>query len=263
MVEEKIAGIAFSAGSWPLDSEKPTLLFIHGSGEDRVLWQNQINAFGAFANTIAIDLPGHGQSDGPAVDDVSAYARLVAAFIESAGLSRAIPCGLSIGGAIAQQLLLDHAHLLAAGILVNTGARLRVMPAIFETIEKDYPGFVAMTAQMGASPKTDPKLLEAVIEATAQCPPEVTAGDFRACDRFDVMVRLAEIQLPVLVISAEEDTLTPPKYGDFLEKKIPGARRAHIAGAGHLAPAEQADAFNDAVAAFLGTLPPGTGDAAT
>ena len=251
MIDMKIEGIAFSAGNWPPEPAKPTLLFVHGSGEDKVLWHGQVDALAAVANTVAIDLPGHGRSDGPASTDVAGYTDAVAAFITAAQLPRAVPCGLSIGGAIAQQLLLDHPHLLAAGILVNTGARLRVMPAIFETIEKDFAGFIEMTCQIAASPKTDPARLAGVMQATAQCPPEVTAGDFRACDRFDVMARLGEIQLPVLVVSAEEDKLTPPKYGDFLEKQIPGARRAHIAHAGHLAPAEQPEAFNEAIAAFI------------
>lgn len=263
MIQEKIAGIAFAAGHWPPDPQKPTLLFIHGSGENGVLWENQVDALGNEANTVAIDLPGHGRSDGPAMDEIVDYARAVADFIDAAGLPRPVPCGLSIGGAVAQQLLLDYPDRVCAGILVNTGARLRVMPAIFESIEKDYSGFVGMTAQIGASPKTDSARLAAVIQATAQCPPEVTAGDFRACDRFDVMDRLGEIAQPVLVVSAEEDKLTPPKYGDFLEKRIAGARRAHIADAGHLAPAEQPEAFNEAVAAFLDALPPGAGDAAT
>ena len=254
MIKEKIAGIAFWAGSWPVDAQKPTLVFIHGSGEDHALWLEQIDALAGQANTLAIDLPGHGQSDGPAMDDVTAYAEAVAAFMAAAALPRAVPCGLSIGGAIVQQLLLDHGHLLAAGILVNTGARLRVMPAIFETLEKDFAGFTEMTARIAASPKTDPERLAAVMAATAKCPPEVTAGDFRACDRFDVMDRLGEIQRPVLVVSAEEDKLTPPKYGDFLETHINGARRVHIADAGHLVPVEQPEALNAAIAAFLSDI---------
>jgi pimeloyl-ACP methyl ester carboxylesterase len=251
MIEEKIEGIAFSAGNWPPDPAKPTLLFIHGSGEDRTLWHGQVGALVGAANTVAIDLPGHGRSDGPAAADVADYADAVAGFILAARLPRPVPCGLSIGGAIAQQLLLDYPDRVAAGILVNTGARLRVMPAIFETIETDYAGFAGMLAQIGASPKTDAAVLAPLSRVTAACPPAVTAGDFRACDRFDVMARLAEIQHPVLVVSSEDDNLTPPKYGDFLEQRIAGARRAHIHDAGHLAPVERPEAVNQAIAVFL------------
>lgn len=251
MIDMKIEGIAFSAGNWPPDPAKPTLLFIHGSGEDRILWDWQVDALAGVANTVAMDLPGHGRSDGPAAADVAGYAQAVAAFVAAAQLPRPIPCGLSIGGAITQQLLIEYPDRVVAGILVNTGARLRVMPAIFQTIETDYAGFVTMTGQMAASPNTDAAVLGPLMQATAACPPEVAAGDFRACDNFDVMARLSEIQHPVLVVSAEEDKLTPAKYSDFLETHIPGARRAHILDAGHLSPVEQPQAVNAAITSFL------------
>ncbi|MBI9085271.1 MAG: alpha/beta fold hydrolase [Desulfobacterales bacterium] len=259
MIDMKIEGIAFSAGNWPPDPTKPTLLFIHGSGEDRILWHRQVDALAEVANTVAMDLPGHGRSDGPAAADVAAYTETVAKFISAAQLPRPIPCGLSIGGAIAQHLLIEYPDRVAAGVLINTGARLRVMPAIFETIEKDYAGFVGMLEQIGASPKTDAAVLEPLTRVTAACPPSVTAGDFHACDNFDVMARLCEIRHPVLVISAADDTLTPPKYGDFLEKQIAGARRAHILDAGHLAPVEQPEAVNAAISSFLADIVDGLG----
>ena len=62
-MNEKISGnIAFVAGRWPLDPEKPTLVFIHGSGGSSVLWENQVDLLREYVNTIAIDLPGHGKS---------------------------------------------------------------------------------------------------------------------------------------------------------------------------------------------------------
>ena len=90
-----------------------------------------------------------------------------------------------------------------------------------------------------------------LIEDGARCPAEVTLGDFQACDAFDVMDQLSFITLPVLVVSAEEDKMTPKKYGDFLQKAIVNSRRAHILDAGHLAPWEQPFSFNAALRDFL------------
>ena len=84
--------------------------------------------------------------------------------------------------------------------------------------------------------------------------PEVTYADFEACNGFDVMERLTEIQAPVLVVTAEDDKMTPPKYGDFLESGIPSVSRAHITAAGHFMPVEQPKAFNQAVIDFLDTI---------
>jgi pimeloyl-ACP methyl ester carboxylesterase len=65
------------------------------------------------------------------------------------------------------------------------------------------------------------------------------------------MARLKDIRVPVLVVSADEDKLTPPKYADYLESTIPQAVRANIADAGHIAPLEKPRAVNQAIIDFL------------
>jgi pimeloyl-ACP methyl ester carboxylesterase len=69
-----------------------------------------------------------------------------------------------------------------------------------------------------------------------------------------VIARLASIRVPVLVVSAADDKLTPPKYGQFLAERIPGSRRAHIPDAGHFVPIEKPQKVNAAIAAFLDEL---------
>ena len=254
MIERTVNGVFYRSGSWPLDPNRPTLLFIHGSGGSSRLWDQQLTAFGGIANAVAMDLPGHGRTGGAGRSRVEDYAADVMAFTAAIQAPRPIPCGLSIGGAIVLQILLDHADAVVAAGLINTGARLRVLPEIFDAIENDYAGFLDLVGVMGASPKTDRSLLAPLFEDTRSCPPVVTAGDFRACDHFDVMARLAEIQVPVLVVSADDDRLTPPKYSDFLEKNIPRTSRAHIRDAGHLAPLEQPAHMNAAITGFLADL---------
>lgn len=250
-------GMACALGRWPLDPERPTFLFIHGSGGDHTLWHNQLEALSGAANTMALDLPGHGVSRGPGCESVAAYAAAVADLLQDLRPPRPIPCGLSLGGAIVLQLLLDRPALLAGAVLISTGARLRVLPEIIETIETRYGAFVDQLGRMGASAKTDPELLKPVGRAAAACAPAVAAGDFKACDRFDVMGRLDRIATPVLVISAADDQLTPPKYADFLAAGIAGSRRVHIPDAGHLVPIEKPAAVNQALQAFAAQLAEG------
>ncbi len=251
MEARKTTGIAYNVGNWPLDPAKSTIIFIHGSRGSKTLWDGQVISLAGRVNTVALDLPGHGGSDGTGKTSVKAYTRLVEAFISEINAPNPIPCGLSLGGAIVQQLLLDYSDRFRGGILVGTGARLRVLPSIFETIENDYDGFIKTIPTLAASKKTDRKLLEPFWKACAKCAPAVASGDFRACDEFDVMDRLSAIVVPVLIISAEDDLLTPPKYGDFLEKNIPNADRAHIMDAGHLAPLEKPQEVTQAIFKFL------------
>jgi len=244
-------GIAYVAGRRPLDPTKSTLIFIHGSAGSHLLWQSQVEALAERANTIALDLPGHGRSPGPGRDRVEDYARIVAQFIETVAAPNPILSGLSLGGAVVQRLLLDFPDRYRAGMLIGTGARLRVLPVILETIQKDYPAFVKSLPTHGASPRTAPELLQPLLDVAARCPWPVALGDFKACDAFDVMDQVASIKVPVLVINAEDDRLTPPKYGDFLERQIPNTYRVHISEAGHLAPIEKPDEVNRAIREFL------------
>ena len=248
----KVGDWAFIAGRWPLDPGLPTVVFLHGSGGTHILWEAQAEALAGVANTLAPDLPGHGASRGPGMTRVEDYAAAVRRFLDSLDVPRPVPCGLSLGGAISLELLLEDAGASCpAGILVNTGARLRVAPLIFEAIDKDYPGFVASMYNVGASEKTDPSRIRPLAEAMACCPAGVTRGDFQACHDFDVMARLEEIRVPVLVLTASEDRLTPPKYGAFLAGAIPGASRVNIEEAGHLSPLEKPEQVTRALRDFL------------
>jgi pimeloyl-ACP methyl ester carboxylesterase len=63
---------------------------------------------------------------------------------------------------------------------------------------------------------------------------------------------LAKIAVPTLVLVGSQDAITPPEEAERMAAAIPGARFEVIEGAGHLSNLERWDAFNAAVAAFLG-----------
>ena len=251
MEERSSGGIGFITGKWPLDKGRSTLVFIHGSGGSAHFWRAQVEGLAEKVNTLALDLPGHGRSQGTGRETVKAYTADVLDFVDQLDLPSPLPCGLSLGGAITQQLLIESGDRFGGGLLIGTGGRLKVMPIIFETIENDYPGFVEMMSKLSAAENADPAAVQIFIEDLVRCAPEVVSCDFGACNRFDVMARLGEINVPVLVVSADEDQLTPPKYADFLESAIPYATRAHIQNAGHIAPLEKPQAVNRAIIEFL------------
>ncbi len=245
------AGLAFKANNWPLDSRKPTLFFIHASGFSSIIWDNQLKGLGDRTNTIALDLPGHGRSLGVGYQTIPEYTHAVMDFISRLNPPRPIPAGLSMGGAITLQLLLDYPKNFLAGILLCTGAKMKVTPVIFEPIEKNYPAFVESFKQFAISPKTDPAIIQPILDDNLKCLPSVVYGDYQACDRFDVRERLPEIRARVLVVTGEDDLLTPPKFGEFLADKIKGAQRVHILAAGHLLPVEKPAELNRAIIEFL------------
>ena len=256
MQERKTGAIGYLAGKWPLDPRKATLVFIHGAGSHGYFWQSQMGALSDRANVVALDLPGHGRSDGPAMDTIAEYARAVNGFLGEIEAPKPVPCGFSLGGAIAQQLLMEFPQSYSAGILMGTGVRMKVGPVIFETIEKDFDEFVELLCKLAASRKTDPEQILFFREELSRSNPHVVGADFRACDRFDAGAGLTSVGVPVLIITAEDDILTPAKYGDVLEDKIRRAQRVHIMDAGHLMVLEKPEEINHAIIEFMDTCGP-------
>ena len=255
-MEHHCAGeIGYITGKWPLDLDKPTMVFIHGAGTSRLIWEAQVEALSPYINTIAIDLPGHGTSQGRGRDNISDYARSVLGFIDSAQIPGPIPCGLSMGGAITQHLLINHPKGFPAGVLINTGARLKVLPVIFETIQKSYAEYLELTCTFLVSQKNTTEELKGKVSACMQSTADVVLGDFHACDAFDVMGKLSSIHVPVLVLTASDDILTPPKYGAYLAENIRGACKVNIEDSGHLSPMEKPREVNRAIHDFLMGLP--------
>ncbi|MFZ5569330.1 MAG: alpha/beta fold hydrolase [Thermodesulfobacteriota bacterium] len=250
----KTSGIEFEAGRWPLDPARDTIVFIHGSGGTNILWRSQVEMLAGSFNTVALNLPGHGNSDGHGLNRIEDYAQSVSQFIRSIEVNMPVICGLSIGGAIVLQLLIEQRERCKAGIVVNAGARLKVMPLIFEMVEKDYQGFVTSMYTFGVSQKTAPSLLKPLADSMSACPPAVTLCDFTACNTFDVMDRLGKIDVPVLVLTASDDQLTPGKYGRFLAERIQTAEIVNIEDAGHLAPVEKPEEVARAIQTFLAKL---------
>jgi len=238
----------------PQDGSKPALVFVHGAGGSATLWLNQLRHFKPKRSTLALFLPGHGPNGGPGRESIAEYVEAIRAFLDEINLQRVVLTGLSMGGAIAQLFALTYPERLAGLVLASTGAKLKVLPLIFETIAKDFEGYLKLMGQFSFSKSAPEKVKQPVLEEAREQKPAVILGDFRACDAFDARERLSEIRVPTLVLSGEEDLLTPPKYSDFLVERIPGARLVRFPQAGHMLPVEKPEEFNAAIEKFLEEL---------
>jgi pimeloyl-ACP methyl ester carboxylesterase len=251
MIERTVNGVPFLTGSWPLSSEKQTIIFIHGAGGSSLFWKFQILSLSNDFNTIAIDLPGHGKNAGAGYSSISEYTEYVANFITDLKVTSPVICGLSMGGAITQQLLIDGKEKYSAGVVINSGAKLKVIPIVFKMIKDDFEGYTNTFDLVAISEKTDKAKVKFVVDDLRNTHPDVVYNDFIACDSFNVMDRLKEIKVPVLVLTADEDKLTPPKYGKFVASEVPGGFHESIKDAGHISPAENQDDVNIAIRDFI------------
>jgi pimeloyl-ACP methyl ester carboxylesterase len=235
----------------------PTVAFIHGAGGTHENWRFQLRDLGPTRNALALDLPGHGESQGDGYPTIGEYRDFLRDFLMALGNPRTILVGHSMGGGIALQFALSYPDRLAALVLVGTGARLRVHPEIFATIRRDMSEAARTISAWAYSPRSAPASVAGAAEAFARNRPSVVEADFRACDAFDVMGELSAIAVPTLILCGQDDRLTPVKYAQFLREHIPGAALALIPDAGHMAMLERPADFNRALSAFLDTRPVG------
>ncbi len=229
-----------------LDISRLTLLFIHGAGQSAATWRFQHDAFGNNAgfNFIAPDLPGHGDSEGDGFTSISAYKDFVLDFIETLELGEVIIVGHSMGGMAAMLLAIEHPELLKACVLVATSAKLRVAQQTLELIKKDYPEFCNTSPTRAFAAEAPDALKLKYIKGLLNTKPEVCYQDLIACNEFDIINDVEKIGVPVLIVSAEKDIMTPPKNGEYLHHKIYGSEFHRIKGAGHFLIQEKADEFN-------------------
>ena len=245
------AAISYSVEA-PLDpSRGPAVVFVHGAGGTHEHWRFQIRPLGLRWNALAVDLPGHGESQGDGFGTIPEYRNFVRDLLDALGITRAALVGHSMGGAIAQSFALAHPDRLVALGLVGTGARLRVHPDILATTQRDVGEAARLISRWAYSQGASPATVDQAAEALARNRASVLEGDFRACDAFDAMREVAAIRVPSLILCGAEDRLTPVKYARFLHEQIPGARLALIPGAGHMVMLEKPAEFNQALVAFL------------
>jgi len=174
-----------------------SLVFLHGAGGTSHGWDLQRLAFPA---AVAPDLPGH-DGEGQGYRQVEDYARWLRATGQAHEWFPGVLAGHSMGGAIALWYALSWPEDLAGIVLMATGARLRVAPEILTGVAADYPAAVDAIIARSLDPGDHARLAARLREAMLAVPQAVTAGDFQACDAFDVRGRLGEIRTPALVIA--------------------------------------------------------------
>lgn len=245
------------------------VVLLHGFTGSKASWRPVRAALSRTHRVIAIDLPGHGATVmKPGFDhSLERTADAVIAALDALDVGRAALVGYSMGGRLALQIACAHASRVdrlvlesaSAGIATVTArvARRRADERLAAAIERD--GIAAFVRRWEALPlfrslaDLPRPACVALRRARLACAPAGLAASLRGMGTGAqpwLGPRLAALRVPVLLVAGTRD----PKFTRLartLARRIPGARFASVAGAGHVPHLEQPRSFLDVVRPFL------------
>ena len=232
--------------------EGPALLLSHGYSATSRMWRGQIDALSRRHRLILWDMRGHGASDYPT--DPTAYSEAatvadMAALLDAVGAETAIIGGLSLGGYMSLAFHLAHRERVRALLIIDTGPGYRNDEAregwnrnALKTAERYETEGLGRLAAGSVEMRTSTHRSADGLALAARG--MLTQKDAR------VISSLPTVAVPSLIVVGANDTPFLAA-SDYMAAKIPGARKAVIANAGHAANIDQPEAFNAAVLDFL------------
>ncbi|MEN9359606.1 MAG: hypothetical protein RL095_1141 [Verrucomicrobiota bacterium] len=241
------------------------LVLIMGLSAPGAVWEEHVKAYEKHFRCILVDNRGAGDSDKPEGPYSTAMmADDVAALITELKLGPCAVAGISMGGAIAQELALRHPHLVRSLVIISSWAKCDAYAAgVFRHFQ---------TMRRVASPHDFMQLLQLwifaapfyAVEANRQAlaegcdkahegymPRHAFLAQAEACIAHDAVSRLPQIRVPTLITVGDLDIFTPLKFSEELHRLIPGSELVVLPGTGHAHHWESLELFNQKTTDFL------------
>jgi len=240
-------------------SEDPTILLIHGSGVSARSWAPQLEDLGQGLRVLAIDLPGHGDSDAKPEATVQAYADVARALLEALGVGPVFVAGHSLGGAVAVALAGRYPKMVKGLILLSTCAKLPEADGSLGGLLWYLPGpirklvFFSMAKKILFAPGARDRAVQVGMEEIRACRPETILKDVAAAKGMNVEEVARGLRIPALILCGSRDKLTPPALSERLNDLIPGSRLLVLDGVGHMLPLEAPERVKRQILEFVGS----------
>ena len=241
-----------STGGRPFDKNKPLIIFVHGSGLSHITWvlQTRYFAFHGYS-VLAIDLPGHGYSEGPSIKSIEEQGKWVSDVIDAVKMKEASLVGHSQGCLITLECASQFPNKVKSLALMGGAGAIPMNPELLELAEKGDPKAVDLMMDWAHGPAGHfgghavPGLHHINIGGTIVINGSIKDAlgvDFRACDNYKNGFEAAKkIKCPTINILGDKDRMCPVKEGKKLADSIKSSEIAIIENCGHMILLEEAD----------------------
>jgi pimeloyl-ACP methyl ester carboxylesterase len=251
--------------AYDVKGEGEPLLMIQGLGYDRFGWGRLPDLLAQDFRVLVFDNRGVGDSDVPdGPYSISQMAEDGIAVLDDAGADSAHVLGVSLGGFIAQELVLSHPDRVRKLVLVSTapgGPKMVPMPAKgveafgrFPTMEREAGFRMMVENSLGAyGVREQPELVEEIYRYRLERGPTVAGWTAQAYAgaTFDGYDRIPAITHETLVLQGGADDVVDPRNADLLVELIPNARLELIPDRGHLIVWQESERLAAVVREFL------------
>jgi pimeloyl-ACP methyl ester carboxylesterase len=244
-----------------LDPERGAILFVHGAGLDHSVWPLPMRYFSRHGrNVLAIDLPGHGRSQGAPLETIEAMGDWLIAVLDASGLKQAAFVGHSMGSLVTLAAVGRHPQRARALVLLGASAPMPVHEHLLQAARANEHSAIDMLNLWGHSQSGQiggvgaPGLWKtgSALRLWEQAAPGVIYADLKACNDYkEGPAHAGQVTCPTLVIIGDRDIMTPPSAGRKLANAIVGARTTVVRDSGHAMLDEQPNAVLDALIEIL------------
>lgn len=250
-----------STGGRPFDPVHPTVVFLHGAGMDHTEWMLQARFFAHHGRgVLAVDLPGHGRSAGPALRTISELADWVVQLLDAAKVSRAALVGHSMGALIALEAAARAPTRVWALALLGAASRMPVHPDLQKAADANEGSAADLVASWGFGRRAHVGgakapgiwMLGSGVRLLQRAPDGALAAGLAACNAYaGALEAAAKVTCPTLLLLGEIDRMTPPAGARDIAARITEARTVILPRAGHMMMVEQPDQTIDTLADII------------
>jgi pimeloyl-ACP methyl ester carboxylesterase len=240
---------------------RPTVLFVHGAGMDHSVWPLQARHFAYRGwNALALDLPGHGRSEGELRTSIPALADWLWELVKALDIPAVHLVGHSMGALIGRELAARHRRRIAGIALLGAAPRMPVHPALLEAAGGTAPLAAELICDWGFGPAghigghkaPGSWMLGHALRLLGQSTGPRLHADLAACNAYaEGPEAAARVRCPTLIVAGAADRMTPARESASLAQAIRGAQLVTLPDCGHMMMVEKPDATLDALVAFL------------